>query len=207
MSSTVVLEPIVKALPDPRARVTGVVYLSYFLAAILAQLLLGRNFVGYGTAINLVATGCYIALTLLFYGMFEPVDRTLSSLAALCSLAGCIVMSLGFFPRTTLPFSPMLFFGPYCLLIGYLIFRSTFLPHILGVLMACAGVGWLAYLSPGVAHSLNLYIKILGIFAEAALMLWLIIMGVNITQWKSRRRLHSILRTRKERKDEHCSND
>ena len=33
----------------------------------------------------------------------------------------------------------MVFFGWYCLLIGYLIFRSTFLPRILGVFMAIAG--------------------------------------------------------------------
>jgi len=51
-------------------------------------------------------------------------------------------MTLGFFPRASLPISPLLFFGPYCLLIGYLIFRSGFLPRMLGVLMASAGLGW-----------------------------------------------------------------
>jgi len=42
----------------------------------------------------------------------------------------------------------LVFFGVYCLLIGYLIFRSAFLPRILGVLMGFAGLGWLTFLSP-----------------------------------------------------------
>jgi hypothetical protein len=123
-------------------------------------------------------------LTLLFYGMFRPVNRGLSLLAALISMAGCAVMTVGFFPRTSLPISPLLFFGPYCLLIGYLIFRSSFLPRVLGALMACAGVGWLAFLIPVIAHNFSLYIEILGVVAEASLMLWLIVMGVNVERWK-----------------------
>ena len=69
-----------------------------------------------------------------------------------------------------------LFFGPYCLMLGYLIFRSTFLPRILGVLMALAGfagLGWLTFLSP-LANYLSTYLKVLGFLAEASLMLWLI---------------------------------
>src|SRR5208282_2641648 len=77
----------------------------------------------------------------------------------------------------------VLFFGPYCLLIGYLIFRSKFLPRILGVLMALAGVGWLFFLSP-LVHYLSPYLKVVGFVAEMSLMLWLIIKGVNVRQWK-----------------------
>lgn len=57
-------------------------------------------------------------------------------------------MTLEQFHVAPLSRSPLLFFGPYCLLIGYLILRSTFLPRILGVLMALAGFGSLAFLSP-----------------------------------------------------------
>ena len=180
------MERIAKVLRNPNARITGVVYLFYFLTAIFAEFLVSRKLVAYGTATNLIATAFYVLLTLLFYGMFKPVNRSLSMFAASLSLAGCAVMTLGYFPHASLPISPLLFFGPYCLLIGYLILRSTFLPRILGVLMAFAGLGWLAFLIPAIAHNLSLYIEGVGVVAEASLMLWLIVMGVNVERWKER---------------------
>jgi hypothetical protein len=178
------IKQIIDASPRRMARVTGVVYLLYFLTAVLAQLLVGRKPVIYSNTVNLIAIGCYVLLTVLFYGMFYRVKRSLSLLAALFSLAGCVVTTLGFLPHASVPVSPLLFFGPYCLLIGYLVFRSTFLPRILGVLMGLAGLGWLAFLSPTVASHLSLYIEGLGIFAEASLMLWLIAKSVNFQRWQ-----------------------
>lgn len=169
---------------QPRARMTGIVYLLYFLSAILSEVLVSHNLVTYGHATNLIATGFYFVLTLLLFAMFKPVNRLLSLTGALFSVAGCIVMTLGTFPRVSLPISPFIFFGPYCLLIGYLIFRSKFMPRVLGILMAFAGLGWLAILSPTVGHFLSTYIEVLGIFAEASLMLWLVVMGVNVQRWR-----------------------
>jgi hypothetical protein len=77
------------------------------------------------------------------------------------------------------------FFGFYCLLIGYLIFRSGFLPRILGAGMAIAGLGWLTFLSPALAHDLSPYILAAGI-GEASLTLWLLGAGVNAARWKER---------------------
>ena len=177
------MERIREALPRRKARITGVVYLLYFLTAITAQFLIGRKLTAYGNATNLIATGCYVILTLLFYFMFKPVNRSLSLLAALFSLMGCANEVLRLFNLAPYKINALVFFGPYCLLLGYLIFRSTFLPRILGVLMACAGVGWLIYMSP-VANHLTTYLKILGFVAEASLMLWLIVKGVNVQRWK-----------------------
>ena len=65
----------------------------------------------------------------------------------------------------------LVFFALYDFLIGYLIFRSTFLPRFLGVLIMLAGLAWMAFLSPPVADHLSTYIEGLGILAEALLML------------------------------------
>jgi hypothetical protein len=86
------------------------------------------------------------------------------------------------FHLTPLDVSPLAFFGPYCLLIGYLVFMSTFLPRILGVLMMLAGLGWLIFLSP-LASTLSTYLQVLGFVAELSLCLWLIVMGVNVPKW------------------------
>ena len=83
----------------------------------------------------------------------------------------------------------MVFFGFYCLLIGYLIFRSTFLPRIVGMLMAFAGLGHLIgmfanFLSPAFADHLFPYILWPGLLGEGSVTLWLLVMGVNASRWK-----------------------
>ena len=179
---------ILKALNPRRGRVTGAVYLLYFLTAIFAQFLVGRTLAIYSDTANLIATACYVAVVVLFYDMFKPVSRALSSLAALFGLAGCAITMLDVVHRAPFHVSPLLFFGPYCFTIGYLILRSTFLPRTLGVMMMLAGLGWLAFLSPLLANHLSIYIKVLGILAEGALMLWLLVLGVNVQRWKEQAR-------------------
>src|SRR3989440_12564186 len=78
----------------------------------------------------------------------------------------------------------LVFFGLWCVLIGYLICRSTFLPRILGVLLAIDGVGWMLYLSPPLAQQLFPLIAVASGLAELPLMLWLLVVGVNAERWK-----------------------
>jgi Domain of unknown function (DUF4386) len=172
-----------EASPRPRARITGAIYLLYFLTTILGQVMVSHGLAVSGNVINIISTLFYVVVTLLFYGLFKPVSNSLSLLAALLSLTGCVVMSLGLIHITS-PISPLVFFGPFCLLIGYLILKSSFLPRVLGVLMVFAGFGWLAYLIPAVPHNLNLAIMVLGFLAELSLCLWLLVMGVNVERWK-----------------------
>ena len=79
----------------------------------------------------------------------------------------------------------LVFFGFWCVLVGYLIFRSTFLPRILGVLVAISGLGFVTYLYPPLAYHLFFpYIAGASAFGEIPLQLWLIVMGVNAQRWK-----------------------
>src|SRR5882762_10727119 len=170
----------IAASPRLKAKIAGIFYLLTFLTGGAALFVRGRL----GFAAGLIAGACYIAVTLLFYAIFKPVNRSLSLLAALLSLVGCAVGPLSLFAHAVSNISPLVFFGFYCLLIGYLIFKSAFLPRILGVLMAFAGLGWLTFLSPPLANYLSPYIVVLGFLAELALMLWLLVMGVNVQRWK-----------------------
>jgi hypothetical protein len=63
------------------------------------------------------------------------------------------------------------FFGAYCLLIGWLVWRSGFLPRVLGMLLMLAGVGWLTFLAPAFAERLTPWVLVLGFVAELALCL------------------------------------
>jgi len=78
----------------------------------------------------------------------------------------------------------LVFFGLWCALTGYLIFRSTFLPRILGVLLAISGLGFVTYLYPPFAYHLFPYIAVASALGEIPLELWLIVMGVNVQRWK-----------------------
>jgi len=76
------------------------------------------------------------------------------------------------------------FFGLWCVLIGCLIFRSTFMPRIIGVLEAVAGLCWLTFLWPPLGHFLSPYNQILSGPGEISLTLWLLVVGVNVQRWK-----------------------
>jgi hypothetical protein len=172
-----------------------------------------------GFAAELISAVCYIAVTLILYDLFKPVNRSLSLLAAFFSLAGCVIQAasslLHLAPLVVLGSEPYLraftaeqsqalalmllnlraqaaniymeFFGCYCLLIGYLIFKSQFMPRLLGVFMAIAGLSYQLFLSPPLAKQLFPYvIAPAGGLGELSLILWLLVMGVNPQRWKQR---------------------
>lgn len=78
----------------------------------------------------------------------------------------------------------LVFFGLWCVLIGFLIFRSTFMPRLLGVLLGIAGLGWMMYLVPPLAiHLFIPYIAGASALGEIPLLLWLLVVGVNVQRW------------------------
>ena len=75
------------------------------------------------------------------------------------------------------------FFGCYDLLIGYLAFKSTFLPRPIGVLMGIAGLGWLTFFIPPMATHLLPYNLAAGLIGEGSIILWLLVKSVNSQRW------------------------
>ena len=82
----------------------------------------------------------------------------------------------------------LVFFGFYALLTGCLIVRSTFLPRILGVVSAIAGLGWLSFLYLPLGHLLFPYVVALALLGAGALIVWLLVFGVNEQKWKEQAR-------------------
>lgn len=78
------------------------------------------------------------------------------------------------------------FFSFWVLLLGYLVFKSGFLPRILGILLMLGGLCYtvlavLFFLSPTIDAT------IFGVFtfiAESLFYLWLLIKGVNVEKWE-----------------------
>ena len=88
----------------------------------------------------------------------------------------------------------LIFFGCFCLVCGYLIFRSGYLPKTVGVLMQIAGLSYLInsfalVLSPSVANQMYPAILIPAFIGEASLCLWLLVKGVNVERWNRRKAL------------------
>ncbi|HXB69360.1 MAG TPA: DUF4386 domain-containing protein [Candidatus Acidoferrales bacterium] len=78
-----------------------------------------------------------------------------------------------------------------CMISGYLIFKSTFFPRILGVLLAMAGLSYLinsfaSFLAPAFAGQLFPYILVPSFIGELSVCLWLLVMGVNVPKWKEK---------------------
>ena len=169
-------EQIRTATPKARARFTGAVYLVYFLLAFGGASL--HSHPAMLRALNLASLAVYALLTVLLYFMFEPVSRSVSLLAALFSFAGCTFAVIEMLHLTHYVVSPLVFFGFYCLLLGQLTIRSGFLPKILGLLLVVAGLGWLLFLFPYM-KPFNAVTEVLGIVAEGAFCLWLLLAGVR----------------------------
>ena len=162
-----------------KARIAGVFYLITFVAGSASLALTSGKL-----SVDLIAELAYVGVTVVFYQIFKPVNKNISLLAAVFSLAGIANGALTAFHRAPTTINPLVFFGFYCLLIGYLIMRSTFLPRILGVLMAIGGLGWLTFMSPTLSHSLYPYNLAPGMIGEGALTLWLLVVGLNEQRWK-----------------------
>jgi len=173
------MERIADVSPRFKARMAGVLYfLSLLTAGITETFIHGRlNYAG-----GYIAILGMIAVTLIFYDIFKPVNRGLSLLAGSFAFVGLTFEALRLQPQGVN--IALVFHGFYCMLIGYLIFRSIFLPRVLGVLMAFAGLAWLTFLSNPLVNYLSPYNLASGLLGDVSVFLWLLVIGVNVQRWK-----------------------
>ena len=125
-----------------------------------------------------------VAVTLLFYYIFKPVDRRLSLLAASFNFVAVTILLLQFLPHSVN--IGLGFHGFYWILISYLIFKSIFLPRILSALPVIAGLCWLTFLSPMLTNYLSPYVMASAFLVEGSVFLWLLVMGLNAPQWEEK---------------------
>jgi hypothetical protein len=142
-----------------------------------------------GFVSSLMTVPFHLVWAVLFYGLFKPVNKSVSLLAGFVMLVACAMWalssllylapllvlqgktSLSAFAREQLQALALMllklnaqaydiglvFFGFWCVLIGYLILRSTFLPRIIAVLEVLAGLGYMTLLWRPLTHYLYPY--------------------------------------------------
>jgi hypothetical protein len=104
MHPPVTVERMPEASPRTRARITGAVYLLFFLTAVCGSFFSPASPTGIvaqdtafrlGFALTLISTACYVAVTALFYRLFWPVSRSIALVAAFFGLVGCAITAFG----------------------------------------------------------------------------------------------------------------
>src|SRR5215213_3797150 len=78
-----------------------------------------------------------------------------------------------------------IFFGLWLFPMGYLVFKSGFIPRVVGVLLVVAGFGYVVQ-SFAVFLGYNVDIILFTSWGELVMLLWLLIKGVNVEQWRKR---------------------
>ena len=172
-----------------------------------------------GGVAEIVVLACDIALAVILYRLLRPVGRTVAMLAAFFRLAYAAInganVALHFAPLLVLTGQggtqaareslaviftqlhllafdvALIFFGIHIALLGYLIFRSTYLPRILGLLLMLGGAAYLSntlvsLLAPGALAGRALILLAPAGLAEIAIALWLLVVGVNAQKWDER---------------------
>lgn len=81
----------------------------------------------------------------------------------------------------------LVFFGFYCLIVGYVIFKSEFLPKIFGILYAITGLCYLVnsftmFLSKGFENPLFVHLAIPIFIGELSLCLWMLVKGIDTSK-------------------------
>jgi hypothetical protein len=78
----------------------------------------------------------------------------------------------------------LILFGFRCIALGYLVLRSSFMPHLIGGLLVLAGVAYLPNLWPPLEAAITPFNLVLA-FGELVLVVWLLARGVDNARWRA----------------------
>ena len=164
--------------PRLTARAAGATFLLSIVIGVYAEFRAHGNL---RLAGRLVAVSGYVIVAILLYHLLKPVSKPLSKTAAVFSLAVLVVGPLGWHPGGV--DVGLVCFGLSALIVAYLVYKSTFLPRLLALPSALAGIAWLTFLSRALGRSLYPYNLVIGALGQALLCLWLMVMGVDARRW------------------------
>lgn len=207
------------------ARFTGLLYLSLAVlgpfsmlyvpsqmlvpndaAATVANVLARQGLFRAGLAVDTLIFLIEIVLTVLLYRLFEPVNRTLSMMAAASRLAMTVIQGMNLaLHLTALRLAAgsqhelvlvllnahadvvliwQAFFGLHLAFLGYLVYRSGYIPRVLGGLLMLASAGYLSdslgrFLSPSYGDHMGWFVGLTASVGEVAFTVWLLAKGVR----------------------------
>lgn len=159
-----------------RARMAGLLYVAAVAAAVAGEFVLRRAPSWVAIALPVV---CYAAVMLLLYSLLRRIQAGLALLALALGLAGLCLEALRWQPAHIN--WAMALHGGFCLVTGWLLARSGYVPRAPALAMALAGVVWLLYLLPPLLRRVTPYNTVAGLVAEALPMLWLLAAGIRGT--------------------------
>jgi Domain of unknown function (DUF4386) len=201
--------------------VPGVIVVSGDAAATTNNIVVHEQLYRFGLVTHIIILLTNIPLAVVFYRLFKVVDRTSTLIVVFFTLVGTSIEAVNllnqFAPLTFLNgdikgFSAdqlnsltyglsrlqstgvnlaLIFFGCYGITVGYLIFKSGFLPRIIGIMMAVGGCCYIFnsfanFIEPEFASNLFPYILVPSGLSELSFCLWLLIVGVNAKKWEAR---------------------
>lgn len=189
--------------------ILGSVVVAGNAAATAQNILTHETLYRFGFLVSVLGVFCHLAWPLLMYQLLRPLSQTIASLAlvvvivcaglqaltAVTYLAPLLVLQGSFagltttqvqglamelFKLNTAAFDlDLVFFGIWCMLTGYLLWRSSFFPRVIGLLLIADGVGWSLFVWPPLATGLFPLIALMSASAELPLQFWLIVFGFN----------------------------
>ncbi|HLK97123.1 MAG TPA: DUF4386 domain-containing protein, partial [Hymenobacter sp.] len=142
-----------------------------------------KNLVLLAVLLNLVSLAVE-AMSKVFLLMVMPTLAEAESLHGLGTQQGPLLASFALRAHAISFNVALLFFGGTCLVNGYLIFKSGYLPRVIGILMQVAGgcyriACWVALFSLALSQMLLPTLLLPSLLGESSLCLWLLVKGVD----------------------------